>query len=105
MYTCAASHLFCSTLQDDLAGICGLKYIPGMTLTAQGIADVSFDNTIPFDIESLTGSALAITGTYVPSQRTTLLADVLSLLAGVKGGSLTFDADDTDGHFSFYLMT
>lgn len=93
-----------STIDADASNICGLKYIQGMTVTAQGLVTTTIDADDEDTLCSLSADVLPITGVYVPGRRTTLLADVVSLLSGVKGGSLMLRSDgNSDGHFSFYF--
>jgi hypothetical protein len=105
LFACAAHLLIpCSTIDADASNICGLKYIQGMTVTAQGLVTTTIDPTDPDTLSSLSADVLPITGIYVPGRRTTLLADVVTLLSGVKGGSLMLRSDgNSDGHFSFYF--
>jgi hypothetical protein len=97
---------FTCTIDADASNVCGLKYVQGMTITAQGMVSVTYETPtsgIP-EVSSLQADVLPITGVYVPGRRTTLLADVVTLLSGVKGGSLMLRSDgDENGHFSFYF--
>lgn len=75
-----------------------------MTVTAQGVVTVTIDEDDRDTVSKLDATVLPITGVYVPGRRTTLLADVITLLSGVKGGSLMLRSDgELDGHFSFYF--
>lgn len=101
---------FTCTIDADASNVCGLKYVQGMTITAQGMVTVEYErtgntvNTDPVEVTSLQADVVPITGVYVPGRRTTLLADVVTLLSGVKGGSLMLRSDgDSGGHFSFYF--
>lgn len=83
--------------------MCGLKYVPGMSITAQGPVSITLDAT-GGRITHLEANVVPITGVYVPGRKSTLLADVLTMLSGVKGGSLMLRTDgDKNGHFSFYF--
>ena len=83
--------------------MCGLKYVEGMTVTAQGIVQIDLD-VLNARVTRLQADVLPITGVYVPGRRTTLLADVVTLMSGVKGGSLMLRSDgNRNGHFSFYF--
>lgn len=83
--------------------MCGLKYVQGMSLTAQGLVEIDLDDE-DARIRRLHADVLPITGVYVPGRKTTVLADVFTLLSGVKGGSLMLRSDgDRNGHFSFYF--
>lgn len=98
---------FTCTIEDDASNRCGLKYVQGMTITAQGLVRVEYDRntaTGALRVTEFDGPVIPITGVYVPGRRTTLLADVVTMLSGVKGGSLMFrSSGDRDGHFSFYF--
>ncbi len=75
-----------------------------MTVTAQGLVNTIIDPVTRNRLSSLSADVLPITGVYVPGRRTTLLADVITLLSGVKGGSLMLRSNgNSDGHFSFYF--
>jgi hypothetical protein len=77
-----------------------------MSITAQGPVNVklSADGDRPYTIS---GTLLPITGAYEPGRRATLLGDVLTLLSGVKGGSLAIEVKtmgtDTQGMFNFFF--
>jgi predicted anti-sigma-YlaC factor YlaD len=77
----------------------------GMTITAQGPATVVLTNgDTPYSIKA---DVNAITGAYAPGRRATLLGDVLTLLSGVKGGSLAIDVKQVNGQmqgmFNFFF--
>jgi hypothetical protein len=102
---------FTCTIDADASNVCGLKYVQGMTITAQGMVNIEYARTgqtittnPEVEVTSLEADVIPITGVYVPGRRTTLLADVVTLLSGVKGGSLMLRSDgDSGGHFSFYF--
>lgn len=94
---------FTCTIDADASNMCGLKYVQGMSLTAQGLVEIDLDAE-DARIRRLHADVLPITGVYVPGRKTTVLADVFTLLSGVKGGSLMLRSDgDRNGHFSFYF--
>lgn len=78
----------------------------GMSITAQGPVTVvlSSDGDKPYSIHA---DVVPITGAYAPGRRATLLGDVLTLLSGVKGGSLAIDVKqvngETQGMFNFFF--
>jgi hypothetical protein len=90
-----------STLQEDASNICGARYVQGMVITAQGPVTLKgIDTATP----SITGKMLPITGVYMPNRRTTLLADVVTILSGVTGGMLMLDTTvGADGFLTFYF--
>lgn len=101
--------VLCSTIHGDASTQCGLRYIQGMSITAQGPVTVKLTNgDAPYSIQ---GQVVPITGAYVPGRRATLLGDVLTLLSGVKGGSLAIEvkptgtgaAATTTGMFNFFF--
>jgi hypothetical protein len=76
-----------------------------MIITAQGQVTLG-TNDLSHSAPRLSGQMLPITGVYMPNRRTTLLADAITLLSGIKGGTLMFDsnmADDDTGFLTFYF--
>lgn len=74
-----------------------------MHITAQGLVDVTLSDG-GYEIEKMDGGMLPITGTYTPYQKDTLLGDVLAVLHGIKGGSLSFNTQDNSTAFFSFLL-